>query len=315
MTEPADLPFVVVRAGASSEYRVPVPGRLFVGRECDGVAEFQKLAIPDELISRNHLEIRLEPDRSRAVVVDTSTNGTRLNGSRIERAVPVPLKSGDRLALGAVELEFRSLEFLDSGERDRRETFHEVHSAEMVMVVGDIANYSTIARHADLDALVRGVEALFDQLHVLLRSHRGTLSHYAGDAIFAVWELDSMPDAVDRGVTFALAAADEVRRLAPELSLMGPDGEPIEMGWGIVLGEAAFSSLSGGIATVLGDAVNFAFRLAAVAARGGRSEVVVTRAVAERLTAGFAVGPLERIQVKGRTRADTILEVRQLEAD
>ncbi|MBV8949560.1 MAG: FHA domain-containing protein, partial [Actinobacteria bacterium] len=98
---------LVVGPGTDRERRVTVYDRLFVGRECSGVRERNRLVIDGPGISRNHLEIRVDAADGSAYVVDTSTNGTRVNGMRIERGLSLPLHSGDRLMIGAVQLEFR----------------------------------------------------------------------------------------------------------------------------------------------------------------------------------------------------------------
>ncbi len=54
--------------------------RLFVGRECAGIRASRRLVIPDPEISRTHLEIRLHAEADQAFVIDTSSNGTLLNG-------------------------------------------------------------------------------------------------------------------------------------------------------------------------------------------------------------------------------------------
>ena len=56
--------------------------------------------VPAALVSRLHC--RLEAGQDSLIVVDLdSTNGTYVNDRRVERA---PLKSGDRLRVGRVEL-------------------------------------------------------------------------------------------------------------------------------------------------------------------------------------------------------------------
>ena len=76
------------RPGSPGEATWPLVERLFVGRECAGVDDAHRILLSDDLaVSRNHLEIRVDPEQSRAVVVDTSSNGVRVNGIRIERAV------------------------------------------------------------------------------------------------------------------------------------------------------------------------------------------------------------------------------------
>jgi FHA domain len=84
---------------------------LMVGRECAGVEEKHRLLIDDPAVSRTHLELRLDLELDQAWLTDHSTNGTRLNGQRIERSVPVRIKPGDRVRLGGAELQFRSRRF------------------------------------------------------------------------------------------------------------------------------------------------------------------------------------------------------------
>src|ERR1700731_581647 len=93
------------------EKSVPIFDQLYVGRECAGIDEQRRLVIADPNISRNHFEIRLDVATDRAFLIDTSTNGTLLNGMPLERAVPVPIKSNDRISIGDVVLVFRSDRF------------------------------------------------------------------------------------------------------------------------------------------------------------------------------------------------------------
>ncbi|MBV8966672.1 MAG: FHA domain-containing protein, partial [Mycobacteriaceae bacterium] len=87
---------------------MPIFDQLFVGRECVGISEPRRLVIPDPEISRTHLEIRLDPASDQAFIIDTSSNGTLLNGARLERAVPLRIRPGDDILIGDVELTFHS---------------------------------------------------------------------------------------------------------------------------------------------------------------------------------------------------------------
>src|SRR5215813_6596234 len=78
----------LVIANTAGQRHVPIFDQLFVGRECAGISERRRLVIADPEISRNHLEIRLDAIGDEAFVIDTSSNGTLLNGVRLERAVP-----------------------------------------------------------------------------------------------------------------------------------------------------------------------------------------------------------------------------------
>ena len=77
---------------------VPITGdRLVLGRsrECD-------IRLADENVSRRHAEVRHE-DEAYWVVDLGSTNGTELNGRKIQRA---QLSDGDRITLGLTDLVF-----------------------------------------------------------------------------------------------------------------------------------------------------------------------------------------------------------------
>ena len=49
--------------------------------------------------------------QDQAWLVDRSTNGTWLNGARMERSVPVQIMPGDRVQVGPIEFQFLSRHF------------------------------------------------------------------------------------------------------------------------------------------------------------------------------------------------------------
>lgn len=310
MNREAALAYLVVRPGTAEEQVAVVNGRLFVGRECAGIDDRQRLVLDEPDVSRNHFEIRLRQDSEVAHVVDLSTNGTRLNGVRIERATAVTLRSGDRLLIGNVEMEFRSESHQQSlGVVDPRATARRIYRAPMALVVGDIIGYSTMSEGTSSEVIAGAIERLFAGLRRLVHGRSGTLTDLAGDAFFAVWELDAVPDAAASAVEFALDARDLVGLIAPVLGVRAPDGGHLEMGWAVVVGDAGVTTLAHGLISVLGDATNLAFRLSGLAGRDGRPPVIVTRAVSEQLGDRFAFGPPEEVTVKGRVTSEVILGV------
>lgn len=298
---------LVVAPDLPGERSTPVYDWLVVGRECSGVTDRHRLLVEDPAISRTHLEVRLDFDTDEAWLTDHSTNGTRLNGQRIERSVSVRLKPGDRVRLGRVELQFRSRRFTASTGRASTQTLRQISVGEMVMVVGDILSFSTIAEATDDRRLLEAVDKLYAELRQILARHHGTLSNYVGDAFFATWEANESPDAAGAAVAFAVEAAETVPRIAAGLDLRDPDGGPLRMGWGVACGPAAVSLLTGMLVTVLGDATNVAFRLSGLAGRDGRPDVLVTDAVHRSATASFAFTALPAVQVKGRRKAVEVL--------
>lgn len=302
------LGHVVVSEG-SAERRVPIFDQLFVGRECAGISEARRLVIRDPEISRTHLEIRLDAAGDEAFVIDTSSNGTLLNGVRLERAVPRQIKPGDEIRIGDIALTFQSQRFTATRMTGPRRTRERISQAPMVMVVGDIVNYQTISQTTDGAVVARSLDTLWHQLGGVLHAFQGTLSHYTGDALFAVWEQRRLPDAAELAIDFALAANQLVEKAGPELPLRDPDGSPIHMGWGVVQGMAALAAMRRSTDAVIGDAANVAFRLAGLAGRDGRAPVMVTGGVQLATAGRFTWGEGERVQLKGRRGTETVFPV------
>jgi class 3 adenylate cyclase len=287
---------------------VAVKGRLYVGRECPGVDENRRLLVEDPSVSRNHLEIHVDAE-GQAVAFDTSTNGTLLNGMRLERAVPVPLASGDVLSIGETKLEFQAPAPPSGVARKTRTTVLSAGGMRMVMVAGDLVGSTAIAENTSSEAVASAMSDLFKRIGARVTAHRGTISHLAGDAMLAVWDSNRDEHAADHAVAFALEAAELVAETAPGLPIRGPDGSPLRMGWGVAIGDVSMSHLTRGRSTVLGDPVNVAFRLADSAGRDGLPEVLVTSEVAELSRRPLRLGSETPLAVKGRT---TVVNVRSV---
>ena len=303
------LAHLVVVGDGGSERAVPIFDQLFVGRECGGIGEARRLVIDDAAISRTHLEIRLDAESDQAFVIDTSSNGTLLNGVRLERAVALRIRPGDEIRIGDVTLVFCSQRFTAVAEIAAGGTPLRISQAALVMVVGDIMNYSTISQVTDEAVMAHGLHTLWRQLGAVLRAHHGTLSHYAGDALFAVWELRRFPHAAELAIDFALSANRLVEQLGPELALRGPDGSPIRMGWGVVQGMAALAAMTRSADAVIGDSANVAFRLAGLAGRHGRAAVMVSSGVQGAVAGQFIWGPGEHVEIRGRRGMETVFPV------
>ncbi len=294
----------------SGERRVEVGPRLFIGRECSGVDPAQRLIVTDVEVSRHHCEIRLEEGSGEATLLDTSSNGTRLNGSRIERGAPVLLADGDRIIIGGTSLVFRHRPRPGApAPREHAMTARLVRPAEMTIAVGDIVDYSSVSEVVPSAELSEAVGTLFGELRKLLHRHGGAIGNYAGDALFALWELEHLPDGADRALRFALAARDLVAEVAERLSIRDLSGEPLRMGWGVVIGEASTGSIDGAAAIVLGDAANLAFRLSSVAGRDQRPEVLATATVLERASDEFARDEGIELAVKGRAGPERVFGI------
>lgn len=134
---------------------------------------------------------------------------------RAESAVPRPIRPGDEIRIGDISLTFRSERFAAaSAVANPTLTQTRISQAAMVMAVGDIINYSTISQVTDEGTVARSLHTLWREVRGVLQAHQGTLNHYAGDAIFAIWEASRFSDAAELAVDFAVAANRLVEDLA-----------------------------------------------------------------------------------------------------
>jgi len=287
----------------------PLFDRLFVGRECAGVDEPHRIVLQDDLaVSRNHLEIRVDPDLGQAVVIDTSSNGARVNGVRIERSVGVPLHDGDQIQVGGHVLTFHGERVKPANVHHSERTISGATTLTMAMVMGDLIDFSTVSEQADPDVLSRDVHVLYQRLRQTLSDHKGTLVDYVGDAFFASWELEADALAATHALNFMLAADSVVAQCAPSLELRYNDGSPLRMGWAASLGSVIVRLMPGSVVMVIGDAVNVGFRIASLAGREGRPTLLATEQVRD--AAGpFVYGEPETVSVKGRVGSVTIFGV------
>lgn len=298
--------WVTVSSATEDERVVPLTGRLLVGRECAGVEPSRRLILEDPSISRDHVELRSEPGRT-ALLVDMSTNGTWLNGRRVERGEPIAIRDGDRIDLGGHELVFHLSRPDDPVTDISRQTTLKLRVAKMVIVVGDVVGYTALTEVYGGGEVAAVSDDLFDALRRLLPEHGGTVVNYVGDALLAAWDVERDRGAARGAVSFALAGSELVDARAEGLALRGPHGEPLRMGWAVTLGEAASGRPSATRQTVHGDAVNLAFRLAGLAAREGYAPVLVTEDAAAAAPGAARYGEPQELHVKGRSAAARVV--------
>jgi adenylate cyclase len=294
--------WVVVASDTPDERAVPVDGRLLVGRECLGADQSRCLILEDPLVSRDHFEIRTDATGG-PILVDLSLNGTRVNGRRVEAAEPIALRDGDRIELGATELRFRAPAAGTLQKSVRGSTIIEAGITRLAVVVGDIVGYTTLTERHGGVAVAEVVSELFGELRRLVRRHRGTISNYVGDAIFAAWDHERDPAAPADAISFALAAHELVQARAAQLAIGLDDGVGLRMGWAVTLGDAGVGRHSPAREAIHGDAINLAFRLAAMAAREGRPPVLVADDAAAAAPDTARYGDVQQLEAKGRSSA------------
>ena len=288
----ADANRLIVSPASAGEREVAVQGRLFVGRECAGIEPRQRLILDEPSISRDHFELRSDAHGT-TKLIDHSTNGTWVNGRRVERGEPVSLADGDRIEVGDLTLEFRSSAAAPSPvEADL--TIRTAGVIPLAIVVGDVIGYTSMTERHGPEPVARTMETVFASLQDRLQAYRGTVGNYVGDALFAAWDTRRDEQALANAIAFALDAA----KLATELP--GPDEAPLRMGWAVTFGEAVAGRPALSRDSIHGDAVNLAFRLASLAGREGLPDVLVTAEVVDGAPRAALFAPIDEISVKGR---------------
>ncbi len=266
---------------------VPIIDRLFVGRKDGGASAPTQLLLDNPAVSRDHFELRVD-EADGVVLVDRSTNGTRVNGRKVEREAPLVLTDGDFVEVGTIRMSFRSLEAGDRISDEVRTAVRAIEHAHVATVVGDVVGYTAMAERDGDDATAAAADELFAALNELLVAHGATTSHRDGDSLFAAWEVTGDPQAADKAVGFALAANDHVAETA------------LQIGWGVTLGEAVPGHPSNARDAVDADAINLAFRLSGRAARDGEPPVLVSAEAATAAPDAADYGDLREIALRGR---------------
>jgi class 3 adenylate cyclase len=295
----ADTDWLIISPGTDAERAVPVPERLFVGRECAGIDASRRLIIDRPKVSRDHFELRADPLVG-TTLIDLSTNGTWVNGRRVERGEPLALSDGDRIEVGDIELEFRAPSEARAA-LDPSLTIVTPNVTRLAVAVGDVVGYTAMTERHGAEPVAGVMETLFGSLQKLLQTRRGTVGNYVGDALFAAWDVRRDPQATASAVAFALDAAELVTSGAFATELGGIGAVSLRMGWAVTVGDAVSGRPTRASESIHGDALNLAFRLASVAGRDGRPPVLVTPEVVAGAPKAADYEPLGELSVRGRS--------------
>ncbi len=171
----------------------------------------------------------------------------------------------------------------------------------MVSVLfADLVGFTTLSEHRDPEQVRELLSLYFDRCRTLIERYGGTVEKFIGDAVMAVWGTPvAREDDAERAVRAGLALTQAV----------GDLGDPLRVRVGILTGTAAVDLGAEGEGMVLGDTVNTASRLQAIAAPGAVLVDDVTRRASE---AAIAYEDAGTHDVKGReqpVRAWTALRV------
>jgi adenylate cyclase len=179
----------------------------------------------------------------------------------------------------------------------------------VTVLFADVVAFTALAEQKPPERVVALLNELFSMLSEIVFRHGGTVDKFIGDCIMAVW---GAPVATEEHASRALAAAEDMLRFldtANEEWRAKYDTE-VRLGIGVNSGEAIVGNIGSDKRmeyTVIGDVVNIAARLEAIAAP---NQILVAEAT-ERLVSedGFELVLLGDKHLTGRAKATRVFRL------
>jgi len=266
-----------------------------LGRSRDAI-----VPVGDPRASRRHALIRRQADGFWFFDLGSS-NGSYINDRRVTTAQL--LKNGDLVKLGDHQLRFEGgAPSVDrSCETHSQQTLIGVRTKDALILVSDIQGFTSLSEQLAPHQLAPIIGTWYSAVGQALDEHGATLDKFIGDCVLAYWLTTSIPARMK-----ALRAARAMQRVAEQVQQAHQEtlarvGLTFRTGAALHLGPVAYGAISAGEFTLLGDAVNLAFRLESLT-REFDKPILVSGEFLTAWEAGKALcDPCGSRQVKGRT--------------
>ncbi|MGI9051332.1 MAG: adenylate/guanylate cyclase domain-containing protein, partial [Ilumatobacteraceae bacterium] len=169
----------------------------------------------------------------------------------------------------------------------------------VTVLFADLVGFTSLAEHRDPEQVKRLIEACFERLVIDIEDFGGRVDKLLGDAIVALFGAPvAHEDDAERAVRAALRMQRTLGRVVQERA--GATGD-IKMRIGINTGEVLVGTLAGSDYTAMGDVVNTAARLQALAPPGG---VLIGNATAALCSPAVSTEPFGITQLRGRDQIE-----------
>ena len=180
----------------------------------------------------------------------------------------------------------------------------------VVVFFSDIRGFTPMSETMSPDDIARLLTEYFTEMVDKVFEHGGTLDKFMGDAIMALWGAPiAHADDADRAVQCALAQLTELEKLNRKWKEQGRT--EVQIGIAINFGEVFAGNIGSDRRleyTVIGDAVNTAYRLCG---KAGSNEILISEPFYQQLKQKPAVEALEPIQVKGKAKKIPVYRVKR----
>ena len=179
---------------------------------------------------------------------------------------------------------------------------------EMTFLFMDICGFTPISEHYkeqnDPEGLVNLINEYLDIMTKIILENGGTIDKYMGDCIMAFWNAPlDCPNHAEMAVKSAIEIEEKTNRLKRIYEERGLPN--IRVGTGINTGTCIVGNMGSESRfdySVIGDAVNLAARLEALASRGDylKYPTIISKATANQVHAGYMFADIGQVKVKGK---------------
>src|SRR5438132_2492664 len=180
----------------------------------------------------------------------------------------------------------------------------------VVVFFSDIRGFTPMSETMSPDEIARLPTEYFTEMVDKVFEFGGTLDKFMGDAIMALWGAPIVhEDDADRAVQCAIAQLAELEKL--NLKWKQEGRTEVQIGIAINFGEVFAGNIGSDRRleyTVIGDAVNTAYRLCG---KAGPNEILISEPFYQQLKKKPAVEALEPIQVKGKAKKVPVYRVKR----
>ncbi len=180
---------------------------------------------------------------------------------------------------------------------------------EMSVLFSDIRDFTALSEAMTPQETFEFINAYLERMEPAIAEHNGFIDKYMGDGIMALFS-GGADDAVKAGIAMLQSLA-EYNQYRANFGLI-----PIQIGIGINTGSLMLGTVGGKNrmdGTVISDAVNLASRVEGLTKLYGVSMLITEKTFLELNEPIYAIRPIERVKVKGKSKLVMVYEV--FEAD
>jgi adenylate cyclase len=265
-----------------------------IGRSSDAV-----VPVSDPRASRRHALIRRQADGFWYFDLGSS-NGSFINERRVTTAQR--LQPGDLVRVGDLAFRFEGSEESAGGDTGAtaQPTLIGARTRQVIVLVCDLHEFTLLSERLPPDQLAPVIGSWYAEVVEVLGRHGATLDKFIGDCALAYWLDTSFNARRD-----ALLAAGQLQQVSDQVQCRHEEalrraGVRFRSGAALHLGPVAYGAISAGEITLLGDAVNLAFRMESLTREFARP-VLVSREFLDGWEAGRRICPgCGSRHVKGR---------------